>query len=159
MTLHEFFLARWEAEQPAFLKVLRALPKDKLDYTPHERSTKAGDLAWQLVLEQRLLAQMLEQGTVTWAMAPRPASADEIIAGWERATEELRKQLQVTDEAKYASPAVMKMDGAPDWTDSIGNMLWGFLFDMIHHRGQLSTYIRPMGGKVPAIYGPSADEQ
>jgi uncharacterized damage-inducible protein DinB len=35
---------------------------------------------------------------------------------------------------------------------------WGFLFDLIHHRGQLSTYLRPMGSTVPAIYGPSADE-
>jgi uncharacterized damage-inducible protein DinB len=35
---------------------------------------------------------------------------------------------------------------------------WGFLLDLIHHRGQLSTYLRPMGSTVPAIYGPSADE-
>ena len=36
--------------------------------------------------------------------------------------------------------------------------LWDFMFDAIHHRGQLSAYLRPMGGKVPSIYGPSADE-
>jgi len=35
---------------------------------------------------------------------------------------------------------------------------WGFLLDAIHHRGQLSTYLRPMGSTVPAIYGPSGDE-
>jgi len=35
---------------------------------------------------------------------------------------------------------------------------WGFLLDIIHHRGQLSTYLRPMGSTVPQIYGPSADE-
>ena len=35
---------------------------------------------------------------------------------------------------------------------------WGFLLDMIHHRGQISTYLRPMGSTVPQIYGPSADE-
>jgi uncharacterized damage-inducible protein DinB len=40
----------------------------------------------------------------------------------------------------------------------VGEMLWLFLFDAIHHRGQLSTYIRPMGGRVPAIYGPSGDD-
>jgi uncharacterized damage-inducible protein DinB len=37
-------------------------------------------------------------------------------------------------------------------------MLWGLLFDAVHHRGQLSAYIRPMGGKVPSIYGPSGDD-
>jgi uncharacterized damage-inducible protein DinB len=43
------------------------------------------------------------------------------------------------------------------WEGAAGEIMWGFLFDKIHHRGQLSTYLRPMGGKVPAIYGPSAD--
>ena len=42
--------------------------------------------------------------------------------------------------------------------DTVGGLLWIALFDVVHHRGQLSTYIRPMGGKVPSIYGPSADE-
>ena len=40
----------------------------------------------------------------------------------------------------------------------LGEMLWGFLFDAIHHRGQLSSYLRPMGAKVPSIYGPSGDD-
>src|SRR5689334_7291005 len=39
----------------------------------------------------------------------------------------------------------------------VGGLLWIALFDAVHHRGQLSAYIRPMGGKVPSIYGPSAD--
>jgi uncharacterized damage-inducible protein DinB len=37
-------------------------------------------------------------------------------------------------------------------------MAWSFLFDIVHHRGQITTYLRPMGSKVPQIYGPSADE-
>ena len=50
------------------------------------------------------------------------------------------------------------MGGAAVWEDAVGQMVWGMLFDAIHHRGQLSTYLRPMGGKVPSIYGPSADD-
>jgi uncharacterized damage-inducible protein DinB len=37
-------------------------------------------------------------------------------------------------------------------------MAWGFLFDIVHHRGQITTYLRPMGSTVPQIYGPSGDE-
>jgi len=48
--------------------------------------------------------------------------------------------------------------GDNSFTDTVGNTLWGYLFDMVHHRGQLSAYIRPMGGKVPNTYGPSGDE-
>ena len=42
--------------------------------------------------------------------------------------------------------------------DTVGGLLWLGLFDAVHHRGQLTTYIRPMGGKVPGLYGPSADD-
>ena len=37
-------------------------------------------------------------------------------------------------------------------------LAWSFLFDIVHHRGQITTYLRPMGSTVPQIYGPSGDE-
>jgi len=159
MNIPEFFVKRWESEQPAFLKVLQAMPADQLQYTPHERSTKAGDLAWQLVLEQRALSEIVTNGVFDWPTDKRPEPLDAIVSAWESATSDLRTALNGFDEAKAEAPAVMKMGGESAWTDTVGGMLWGFLLDMIHHRGQLSTYLRPMGGKVPAIYGPSADSQ
>ncbi|HUP63629.1 MAG TPA: DinB family protein [Thermoanaerobaculia bacterium] len=158
MKVHEFFVKRWEQEQPAFAKVMKAIPADKLDYRPHERSNSAGGIAWQLVEEQRAQIALMEQGQVEWQTKPQPASLDEIVQAWEQATEELRKQLSTLDDAKSASDAKMLAGGTPVWSDTMENMLWGFLLDMIHHRGQLSSYLRPMGGKVPAIYGPSADD-
>ncbi len=160
MENHEFFVKRWESEQPAFGKVLRAMPGDQLAYRPHERSKSAGDLAWQLAEEQGHLCNLLEseKGEIHWVERPRPATAKEIVTAWETATGKLRGQLQKLDASTCARPAKMLMGGTPVWTDTIGNMLWGYLFDMVHHRGQLSTYLRPMGGKVPAIYGPSADD-
>lgn len=159
MEIHEFFVKRWEAEQPAFAKVIRAMPEGQLAYRPHERSTSAGDLAWQLVIEQRQLVEMIEKGETRWAPTPHPATANEIAEGWESATEDLRKALGKLDAARAAAPAklIMGEGEGQAWSDALGNMLWGYLFDMIHHRGQLSTYLRPMGGKVPSIYGPSAD--
>lgn len=50
------------------------------------------------------------------------------------------------------------MGGDAVWETTMDEFVWGFLFDAVHHRGQLSTYLRPMGGKVPSIYGPSADD-
>ena len=159
-SIPRFFVERWEQEQPAFQKVLRALPEGKLDYKPHERSTSAGDLAWQLALEQEQLSDLLEKGEIRFEMKPRPSSAADIAAAYEAATAKLRVKLESLDDGVAAKPANFYMGGeAPVWTDSTGGMLWGYLFDMVHHRGQLSTYLRPMGGKVPAIYGPSADDQ
>ena len=159
MKLSEFFIKRWEAEQPAFSKVLRAMPEGKLSHRPHERSTAAGDLAWQLAEEQRVLVDVLDRGSAKWDARPTPDKASDIAAAWDKATTDLRARLAKLDEAKYDSKASLAMGDGPAWSDTVGNMLWGFLFDMVHHRGQLSSYLRPMGGKVPAIYGPSADDQ
>ena len=158
MSTKEFFIQRWEAEQPAFRRVLAALPSDQLHYTPHERSTKAGNLAFQLADEQRGMIDLLERGETTFTPKPHPPH-EEILAEWDRATEELRKALAAADDAALAKPGKFIFGDTPVWEDPVENMLWGYLFDMIHHRGQLSAYLRPMGGKVPSIYGPSGDDQ
>jgi len=158
MSIPEFFAKRWEAEQGAFLKVLRALPGDQLAYRPHERSTSAGDLAWQLAEEQRGIAEIIDKAETHWETKPRPESLDEIVAAWEASTAQVREKLAGLNEESCAREAKFFMGGQPVWTETVGNMLWGYLFDMVHHRGQLSSYLRPMGGKVPSIYGPSADD-
>lgn len=158
MNMPEFFIKKWEAELPAFGRVLRALPADQLAYRPHERSNSAGGIAWQIAEEQRSLGDILEKGTVAWETRDQPKTLDEIVAAWDSATDNMRTRLASVDESKWDSEAKMTMGGDAAWTDTLGNMLWGFLLDMIHHRGQLSAYIRPMGGKVPSIYGPSADD-
>jgi uncharacterized damage-inducible protein DinB len=157
MNVPEFFVKTWESEMPAFGRVLRALPEDKLDYRPHERSSAAGDLAWQLVIEQRALSDVAEKGVNHWDMAGKPETLDGIVAAWDEATGNLRRHLAGFDEARSEAQVKIMM-GENAWENSLGGMLWGFLLDMIHHRGQLSSYIRPMGGKVPSIYGPSGDE-
>lgn len=157
MSTREFFIQRWESELPAFGKVLNAVPEDQLSYRPHERSASAGGLAWQLADEQQQLCDLLDNGQVSLEIKPHP-SKREILAAWEKATSQLRERLRSADDKKWSGPAKFIMGGKEVWTDTMENMFWGYLFDMVHHRGQLSTYLRPMGGKVPAIYGPSADD-
>ena len=157
MNVPDFFVKTWESEMPAFGRVLRALPADKLDYRPHEKSASAGGIAWQLVVEHRALADLAEKGVYNWDMSGKPKTLDGIVAAWDEATDNLRQRLAGFDEAKAAAQVKIVM-GENSWGTSLGDMLWSFLLDMIHHRGQLSSYIRPMGGKVPSIYGPSGDE-
>ena len=65
----------------------------------------------------------------------------------------------ITTEQWEQEPVELLLNGAPFVTLPRMQMMWFFFFDIIHHRGQLSTYVRPTGGKVPAIYGFSADSQ
>ena len=159
MNSREFFLKRWEQELPAFRKVLGALPEKQLAYKPHEKCTAAGALAWQLADEQKQLSELIDKGEVHYEVTPCPKKVADIVNAWDKATDNLRSRLRSVDDKKWAGPAKFYM-GAKDpvWTDTVENMFWGYLFDMVHHRGQLSAYLRPMGGKVPAIYGPSADD-
>lgn len=158
MTNREFFASTWKSEQPKFVKVLNALPGDRLDYKPHDRSTGAHHLASQLVVEARALAEVAKTGEVKWENPNTDLDVAGMASAFDQHAGAVHDAVSAMDDAAWDGPAKMTMDGMPAWESTKKEMFWGFLFDMIHHRGQLSTYIRPMGGKVPAIYGPSADE-
>jgi uncharacterized damage-inducible protein DinB len=154
----EFCLTRRKAERSGFVKVLKAVPQDRRDYRPDPKARTAAELAWLLAAEEDALLALLDKGDVDWKDVPPPATMDEIVAAFERAAQSVDERLASVDEVAWKKNGRFLMAGAPVWEDEVGNMFWGFLFDAVHHRGQLSTYLRPMGSKVPAIYGPSADE-
>ena len=158
MTNLEFLLARRKAEIPTFVRVIKALPEGRLDYRHDPKGRTAADLAWLLAYEEETLVSMLETGTIDWKDRAAPKTAAEIAAAYERNAAAVNARLETLDPAAWAKPAKFVVDGASVWESPTGEMLWGFLFDAIHHRGQLCTYLRPMGGKVPSIYGPSADD-
>jgi len=156
MDSREFYLERRKAELPAFLKVLQALPKDKLDYKPHERSPSAEQLMWTLTGELNSCIEMVNDGKAEWKNIP-PPSYDEMLAKFEAWSNELTDKVAKMDDAAWNRKAQFLYEGKVVLEQEAGVFLWFIMFDAIHHRGQLSAYIRPMGGKVPAIYGPSAD--
>ncbi len=158
MTNLEFCIARRKAELPAFVRVLKAVPPGRLDYRPDPKARTAAELAWLLAAEEAALVSLLDTGTVEWTEQKPPARVEEIVAVYERSAAAVDERLARLDDAGWEKKGRFLMGGAPAWEDTIGQFAWGFLFDAIHHRGQLSSYLRPMGGKVPQIYGPSADD-
>lgn len=158
MTNHEFCVARRKAELPAFVRVLSALPEGRLDYRPDPKARTAAELAWMLVAEETALVSLLDTGTIDWKETTPPARVADIVATYERDAAAVNAKLEKIDAAAWEKPARFLVGGAAVWEDTVGQMVWGFLFDAIHHRGQLSTYLRPMGGKIPSIYGPTADD-
>ena len=158
MNTREFLIGCFQAERPKFERVLRAVPPDKLGSRPHERSSSAGDIVWLLASELDDACVVIDKGEIDYVLPPAPASLGECIAAYERNASELQHRLARLDDAAWTRPTRFLMGGKPVWEAPLGEMLWGFLFDAIHHRGQLSSYLRPMGAKVPSIYGPSADD-
>jgi uncharacterized damage-inducible protein DinB len=138
--------------------VLKALPGGRLDYRPDPKSRTAADLAWMLVNEEAALVSLLDTGTIRWAEEPAPANVEVFAADYERHANAVNERLERLDEAGWQKTGQFLMGDGPPWEQPVSEFVWLFLFDAVHHRGQLSTYLRPMGGKVPAIYGPSADD-
>ena len=161
----DFFIRRWEQEYPGFLDIIRALPPDKLTYRPHPRTRSAGELAALLVgLEQGSIDLCTTQRSsystnLRWHPPDRPATLAEMVSAYEEHHKTLAERLYSLDDFMWDHPAWM-IRGEQEilLKDTVGGLLWLALFDGVHHRGQLSTYIRPMGGKVPGVYGPSRDE-
>jgi uncharacterized damage-inducible protein DinB len=153
----EYYAECIASEAPTFIKVMKAVPPDQASYKPHPRSTSAGDLVWLLAAELHDACELIDHGEVNYVPRPAPPVA-ESIAAYEKNAEALKSRLAKLDDAKWDGPARLKMDGKVLWEATLGDMLFGFLFDAVHHRGQLSSYLRPMGAKVPSIYGPSADD-
>jgi uncharacterized damage-inducible protein DinB len=160
----EFFIRRWSVEYPVFVDVCKALPPDHLDYRPHAASRSAGELVALLVSLERSCVELCDTGRGSYNTrlrvhgAGRPTTLDEMIAAYQEHHHALAERLNRLDDATWNRPAfLVRGEQEIILRDSIGGLLWIALFDAVHHRGQLSTYIRPMGGKVPSIYGPSGD--
>ena len=153
----EYYAECFQAEKPKFFRVLKAVPADRASYRPHERSTSAADLVWLLATELHDACDLVDRGEVNFAMTASP-SVPEAVAAYEKNAAEFERKIATVDDAAWDRPVRLKVDGNVAWETSLGDMLFGFLFDAIHHRGQLSTYLRPMGAKVPSIYGASADD-
>ena len=157
MSIREFLQHRWTAERPAFQRVLHALPLGEFAYSPHERSPSAAQILWTLALEAKACSELIDARESNWAPDPPPVDAEKIVATFEGHTADLGERIGRLDESAWENKARFLVHGNLAWEAPLGDLLWFMFFDSIHHRGQLSTYIRPMGGKVPSVYGPSGD--
>jgi uncharacterized damage-inducible protein DinB len=158
MTRREFFVERRRAEAPIFLKVLQALPADQIEYQPHDRSPSARQVVWTMTKELRSCLDAVVHNRAEWRADPAPPFP-EMLRLFEEWSNELTDRVASMDEASWDRVAQFWYGGRVVSEQPVGQFLWFIHFDAIHHRGQLSAYLRPMGGTVPAIYGPSADHR
>ena len=157
MNTREYFAKQFAVEAPKFAKVIRALPGDKLDYKPHERSSSAGAIAWFLVLSARALADLVKTGENRWSQPASPGTVESIAAEYDKAAADLSNALASVDDARWEKNARMLVGDKVMMDRPLGEIVLDFFLDAVHRRGQLTTYLRPMGGKVPSVYGPTAD--
>ena len=153
------FLDFFQREHAMTLKVLNAFPASQSEFRPHPRSKSARELAFTFVMEQALISLALRDQLKLGAGMPKtPDDFSMIVQQFESDYQALLALIKKSPDKAF--------EGTVDFFVGPGKVApWPKLefmrfmvCDQVHHRGQYSIYLRMAGGKVPAIYGPSADE-
>ncbi len=155
MITKESLLKLFKKEFTTTLKVMNAFPEDKLDFTPHERSQTAKKILSTFVFEM-FLVEFYAFGedidrSVFQTYAPNQLQT--IISDFKKHSDNVLSKVENFSDKDMNK--TIEFAGTKFTADGFMLMM---LFDQIHHRGQISVYIRLAGGMVPSIYGPSADD-
>jgi uncharacterized damage-inducible protein DinB len=166
MELKEFFLEQLEREAASSRKTIERVPEGKNAWKPHERSMDLGYLAVMVATMPGWVARMIDRDELD---LDDPSGATfrskavetraELLRLLDEGLEKSRIALRKTTEQHLMKPWRLKM-GDQVMTEGPRYVMItdGALSHLAHHRGQLTVYLRLMEAKVPAIYGPSADE-
>jgi uncharacterized damage-inducible protein DinB len=158
-TVADFLIADFQNEMQATLRVIEAVPTSHLDYRPEPKAKTGLGLVRHITLEDEWLLNCIANGEFT--LPPDDSDACGIMNPADAVARYKEKVPAALDRVR-ALPGE-RFTGDLDMFGKIKATGAAFLAlavkHSVHHRGQLSTYLRPMGGKVPGIYGPSADTQ
>jgi uncharacterized damage-inducible protein DinB len=146
------FTKFWTDESKTTLKVLSRIPEGS-DYKPDPKSRTAREIAWQIVCEEKMIIDALESGKAEWAPPPTPETMKAVVDVYGTQSADIARRFKALPPDRWNGNLEFFGQQRP-----ASPMAWSFLFDIVHHRGQISTYLRPMGSTVPQIYGPSGDE-
>lgn len=159
MTNKEFFQQCWKSELIATTRALKGITStENINYKPAEKYRTAKQLVDHFVSHVEDLIEGVESGVINHRLTADYPSVENATEVFEKETDRLMALLDKVDDKTWDEKKVPmivfgnKVDEGP-----LSTMCWMFMFDIIHHRGQLSTYYRPMGLTQPSIYGPTAE--
>jgi len=161
--LSESLLPEFDHEMSVTRRLLERVPEDRLDWKPHEKSYSLGQLAQHLATVPLWGAITLNQAELDVAATPPlPAvtSRAELLALFDRHVSDTRAALDGKTDAELAAPWALKSGTHVVFSMPKASVWRSFVIShLVHHRGQLSVYLRMQNVPLPSIYGPSADEQ
>ena len=162
MALIDGMLQELEQEAQATRRVLQRVPDDRLTWRPHEKARTLGELALHVAMVPGAVAELVASPSPARAPQftdPSPKSASELIPALDQSIAKATKVLGAMDDATLmATWRLMQGDRELFAVPRIAMLRSVMLNHWYHHRGQLTVYLRELGLPVPAIYGPSADE-
>lgn len=161
-TLGKVFLAELEAEAAATRKCLERVPLEKVsDWKPHEKSMKMGYLAILVADIVRWIHHVITKGDIdfaTWENA-QVKTTEELVRHFDQSLAEAKRVLGEVSDKQLEETFSLKNKGQVLMSSSKRETVSSSINHLVHHRGQLTVYLRLNGIPVPSIYGPSADDK
>ena len=162
MGLADAFAQELDREAVTTRKVLERVPSDKLSWKPHPKSMSLGELAGHVATAPGFIANWAAKDIFDFSAGDRPApfaSTEAICAAHDAGLTQAKAVLSQLGDAGLMTEWEGQMNGATIFKmPKVGLFRNIVLNHWIHHRGQLSVYLRLLDVAVPSIYGPSADE-
>jgi uncharacterized damage-inducible protein DinB len=166
MQLTEFLLAELNREVDRSRRALAEIPEGRYDWKPHDKSMILGYLAEMVATIPTWIARQVTDDAVDIAPVEGPAVKPEpkrtsaaLVRALDQAAADARDALQKTSEEHLKTSWQLKVRGEVVAESPRHEMIQDSFNHWAHHRGQMTVYLRLMGAKVPAIYGPSADDK
>lgn len=162
MAIAETLLPEFDHEMTTTRKLLERVPEDKFDWKPHAKSFSLGELATHLANVPSWGGETLNKSELDIGGTPRltahPSKA-EMLATFDKNATATRAALTGRSDAEFMASWALKREGKTLFSMPKAVVWRSFVVNhVIHHRGQLSVYLRLLDVPVPSIYGPSADE-
>ena len=161
MTIAESLVPEFDREMSTTRRLLERVPDDKLAWKPHEKSMSLGDLSTHVANLPSWGSTTLTQSEFDLATAhiPGAGSRAELLARFDKNVADTRAALVGKADPELMAQWTLKHGGQKIFSMPKVAVWRSFMMNhVIHHRGQLSVYLRLNDVPVPAIYGPSADE-
>lgn len=161
MTIGQSMLAEFDQEMATTRKLLERVPADNGDWKPHPKSFSIAHLAQLVSWMPGWITNVVTKPSLDLAAGAKYSNEApaKLVAEFDRHVGEARAALAaVTDEELQQSWSLM-MGGHAVWTAPKIVVVRSHINHLIHHRGQLSVYLRLRDIPVPSIYGPTADER
>lgn len=167
MILKDYFLAQLDREAATTRKTIERFPEGHNDFKPHPRSMEFGHLAslvasmlgWIVLIVDRDELNLDGPDGAKFRTQTLATKAD-LLSSLDTAVANARRALQSTTDEHLGKPWAFKIGGNPVSQNPRSIMISDSVFShLAHHRGQLTVYLRLLEAKVPAIFGPSADER
>lgn len=161
MAIADALVAEFDHEMNTTRKLLERLPEDKFDWKPHAKSFSLGALATHISNLPMWGSETLEKSEIDVADAP-PGPAlpkAEVLAAFDRHVAATRAALVAKTDPEFMAMWSLKRSGHTIFSMPKAVVWRSFVLNhLVHHRGQLSVYLRLLDVAVPSMYGPSADE-